>query len=113
MSRLWQDAASIFETASVPSSAQSEPSDFAILIDRQNGLRMLMDAAGWQVDALRSEYGATAAYTVKRTSQALTVEGQDSQSRCVLSKSLGGQLPFSGMHGLPHHLIRPQPHLIA
>jgi hypothetical protein len=31
----------------------------------------------------------------------------------MLSKSLAGQLPFSGTFGLPHHLIRPQQPRIA
>ncbi len=105
MSRLWQDAASILETAS-SSSDQSSASDFAILIDHNNGLRMLMNAEGWRLDTLQNEYGAAAAYTVKRTAQSVTVEAQDGQSRCILSKSIPGSLPFSRMHGLPQHLIR-------
>lgn len=110
MSRIWQDAASILETASA--SGAGESSDFAILIDHQNGLRMV-NAAGWQLDALCREYQASAAFAVKRTACAVVVEAQDGENRCVLTKSTSGQLPFSAMHGLPQHLIRPERVLLA
>jgi hypothetical protein len=108
--RIWEDAASILETASA--AGQNEPSDIAILIDRQNGMR-IVNADGWQLDALCREYQAAAAYTVKRTSRSVVVEAQDGQTQCVLKKSIGGQLPFSAMSGIPQHLIRPDRVLLA
>ena len=111
MGRIWEDAASILETASA-AAGQPESSDIAILIDYQNGLR-IVNAGGWQLDALRREYQAAAAYTVKRTSQSVVVEAQDGQSQCTLKKSIGGQLPFSFMSGIPQHLIRPERVLLA
>lgn len=110
MGRIWEDAASILETASA--AGQGDSSDIAILIDYQNGLR-IVNADGWQLDALRREYHAAAAYSVKRTAQSVTVEAQDGQSQCTLKKALGGQLPFSSMHGIPQHLIRPERMLLA
>ena len=110
MGRIWEDAASILETASAAD--PSESSDIAILIDHQNGLR-IVDAGGWQLDALRREYHAAAAYTVKRTSQSVVVEAQDGHSQCTLKRAIGGQLPFSAMHGIPQHLIRPERVLLA
>jgi hypothetical protein len=108
--RIWEDAASILETASA--AGQDESSDIAILIDSQNALR-IVDAGGWQLDALRREYQAAAAYSVKRTAQSVVVEAQDGQSQCTLKKALGGQLPFSAMSGIPQHLIRPERMLLA
>jgi hypothetical protein len=108
--QIWEDAASILETASAAN--QSESSDIAILIDRQNGMR-IVNAGGWQLDALCREYQATSAYTVKRTSQSVVVEAQDGQNRCVLKKSFGGQWPFSAISGIPQHLIRPERVLLA
>ena len=105
MGRIWEDAASILETAST--AGQRESSDIAILIDHQNGLR-IVNAGGWQLDALRREYQAAAAYTVKRTAQSVVVEAQDGQTRCKLTKSIGGQLPFCPSNGIPQHLIRPE-----
>jgi hypothetical protein len=103
--RIWEDAASILEAASAAGS--SESSDIAILIDRQNGVR-IVNADGRQLDALYREYQAASAYSVKRTSGSVVVEGQDGQNRCVLQKSIGGQLPFSATGGIPQHLIRPE-----
>lgn len=111
MGRLWEDAANILETATA-AAGQSESSDIAILIDYQNGLR-IVDAGGWQLDALRREYQAAAAYSVKRTAQSITVEAQDGQTQCTLKKAIGGQLPFSVMNGIPQHLIRPERMLLA
>jgi hypothetical protein len=108
--RIWEDAASILETASA--AGQGDSSDIAILIDYQNGLR-IVNADGWQLDALRREYHAAAAYSVKRTAQSVTVEAQDGQSQCTLKKALGGQLPFSSTYGIPQHLIRPERMLLA
>lgn len=107
MGRIWEDAAGILETASA--AGASESSDIAILIDYQNGLR-IVDASGWELDALRREYRAAAAYSVKRTSQSVVVEAQDGQTQCTLKKSIGGQLPFGMLGGgIPaQHLIRPE-----
>ncbi len=113
MGQIWKDAASILETASAAAAGQSDSSNIAILIDHQNGLR-IVNADGWQLDALRREYHAAAAYTVKRTAQSVVVEGQDGQTHCTLKQSIGGsQLPFSAMNGIPQHLIRPERMLLA
>lgn len=110
MRQIWQDAADILDTASAV--GQSESGDIAILIDFQNGMR-IVDAAGWQLDALRREYSAAAAYSVKRTGHSVMVEAQDGQNQCTMKKSVGGQLPFSAMQGIPQHLIRPERMLLA
>lgn len=110
MRRIWEDAAGILETASAV--GQSESSDIAILVDYQNGLR-IVEASGWQLDALRREYHAAAAYSVKRTGQSVVVEAQDGQSQCTLKRSISGQLPFSAMNGIPQHLIRPERMLLG
>lgn len=110
MSRIWEDAAGILDTASAVD--QTESSDIAIVIDHQNGMR-IVNAGGWQLDALRREYHAAAVYTVKRTAHSVMVEAQDGQTHCTMKKSIGAQLPFSAMSGFPQHLIRPEQVLLA
>lgn len=110
MRQIWEDAADILETASLV--GQSESGDIAILIDHQNGMR-IVDADGWQLDALRREYSAAAAYSVKRTGRSVVVEAQDGQTQCTMKKCVGGQLPFAVMNGIPQHLIRPERMLLG
>ena len=110
MKRFWDDAASIFETASA--ACQEEASEIAILIDQQNGLRIL-DASGWQLDALRREYQADTAYTVKRMAGSVIVEAQNDSSQCTLKKINHRQAIATLTSGMPQHLIRPDRMLSA
>ena len=100
MSRLWEDAAGILETASV----QQEPegSDFAILVDRQNGIR-IVDAAGWRLDALQREYQAETAFLVKRTLTSVRVEAQSGPYLCKLETTLSAGTLAALTGGVAHH----------
>jgi hypothetical protein len=104
VSRFWQDAAGIFETAS--SVTDGSPANLAILVDERNGLR-IVDSAGWTLDALRREYQASTAYTVQRTGHSVVVEAQNSAGSCTFRKSL----PVSALTNLggfiPQHLLQP------
>jgi hypothetical protein len=106
MSRIWQDAMEILETASAH--RESHQSDFAILVDDRNGLRMV-DGTGWQVEALRTEYQATAAFLVKRTPTSVVVQAQSGSDRCEFHRSIGVGALAGLTGGVAHHLIRRQP----
>jgi len=100
MSRLWEDAAGILETAN---SQQSAGSDFAILLDRQNGIR-IVDATGWSLDALRAEYQTGTAFLVTRTATRVRVEAQSGSDHCAMETARKGALPaLTG--GFAHHLV--------
>lgn len=105
MGRIWEDAASILEAASA--AGPGETSDIVILIDRQNGIR-IVNAGGRELDALYREYQAASAYSVKRTARSVEVEARDGENRCVLKRAIGGELPFGAVGGIPQHLIRPE-----
>jgi hypothetical protein len=110
VNRIWEDAAGILETASaVPENGRSE---IAILIDERNSLR-IVDASGWGLDALRREYQASTAYTVKRTSSAVVVEGGSDSDHCTLKKTLNRSALTNLMGSIPHHLVRPERMLLA
>ena len=70
--------------------------DLAILMDRQGGMRML-DAKGWSLPALCTEFGATAAYIVLRRAHSIRIEGWGGGERCLLQRDIGprrmGHLP--------------------
>jgi len=104
MSRLWEDAVGILETASV----QQEPvgPDFAILVDSRKGLR-IVDAAGWRLDAIQTEYQAGTAFLVKRTSTSVQVEAQSGLDRCSLRTTLSSGALAALTGGIAHHLIHP------
>lgn len=105
MSRFWQDAASVFETATA--GAEDGATNLAILVDPRNGLRIL-DGAGWTADSLRREFGASAAYVVTRSLAGVVVEGRNETETCTLRKSFpAGSLTNIG-GTIPHHLVRPQ-----
>ena len=103
MRRFWEDAARIFETASaVQDGADSE---IAILVDARKGVR-IVNAQGWGLDALRREYQASTAYTVKRSSGSVIVEADNGSDHCLLKKNTGSNALTALLGGIPHHLVR-------
>jgi len=100
VSRFWEQAAGILETAA---SGDSE-SDIAIVVDPQNCLR-IMYGSGWNIQALDREFQASAAYTITRTSQAVMVEAQSGSERCMLRKSTGTNPLAILANSVPHHLV--------
>jgi hypothetical protein len=77
----------------------SDAGDFAIVIDRQGGMRML-DARGWSLPALCAEFGAAAVYTVERRGRTVRVEGWGGGERCLIQRNLGPRRP-SDLCGMP------------
>jgi len=107
VSRFLQDAVSILDTASAES--DNPQSEFAILIDRHNGFR-IVEGAGWQLEALRNDYHATTAFLVKRTPDSVSVTAQNGSERCDLRRSSGkGVLADLTGGVIAHHLIRREP----
>lgn len=104
MNRFWQDAASIFETAAAVN--DGETAKMAILVDERNGLR-IVQSEGWTLEALRREYRASTAYTVTRTANSVSVEGQNADESCTFTKKLSAAALTNLGGYLPHHLIRP------
>ncbi|HEX4771602.1 MAG TPA: hypothetical protein VH351_12265 [Bryobacteraceae bacterium] len=110
MTGLWQDAISILETASA--ARESGPSEIAILIDDRNGMR-IVDAAGWQLDALKREYSAKTAYTVKRRNGSVLVEASSGGDQFTLKKNLAKNPLAAMISTIPHHLVAPQQALLS
>jgi hypothetical protein len=102
--RFWQDAASVFETASA--AADGTPLQMAILIDNRNGMR-IVDSTGWTADALRREYSADTAYTVIRSGNTIAVEGYNGHETCSLKKKAPANAFHALLGGIAPHLVRP------
>jgi hypothetical protein len=105
MIRMWKDAVGILETAS--GQQETAGSDFAILLDHGNSIR-IVDAVGWRLEALQTEYQAGTAFLVKRTSTSVRVEAQSGVNHCALQTTLvsGSWAALTG--GVAPHLIRPE-----
>ena len=82
VSRFLDDAVRIFETA-VTAGAEAASNDFGILLDGSGGLR-IVEAAGWNPEALRVHHGASALYRVTRRGAELQVTGSAPGHSCLL-----------------------------
>jgi hypothetical protein len=81
MSRFWNDAVQVLETAS-HSTQDGFSSDFAVIVDGAGTLRIVA-AEGWSPEGLRSEYGGTV-YHISRTGRDICVEGRAPGMSCTL-----------------------------
>ena len=78
MSRFFQDAIRVFETAS------QGADNLGILVDASGALR-IAPADGWRPDALREHYGARSVFQVSHGPSGLRVEARSGQYSCVLT----------------------------
>jgi hypothetical protein len=101
MSRFWNDAVRVLETASqAPHDGFS--SDLALIIGADGGLRMV-GAVGWSIEGLRSVYGG-AVYRVTRSGHEVCVEGRAPGMSCLLRGPLTTPpLQESAPRNLPNH----------
>lgn len=78
-----EDAERIFESAIAAATVDPNRSDIAILIDSERAIR-IVDAAGWQLDSLQANYGATTVYRVAREESGVRLEGRSGERYCRL-----------------------------
>ena len=78
-----EDAERIFESAMAAAAVDSDHSEVAILLDSRRAIR-IVDAAGWQLDSLQSDYGATTVFRVARGASGVCLEGRSGQRSCRL-----------------------------
>jgi hypothetical protein len=81
VSRFWDHAAEIFETARRTPRDEGHD-EMAVVLDGAGGLRLVM-ASGWTAEGLRAEYGG-AVYHVTRTARDVCVEGRTAGMSCTL-----------------------------
>ena len=95
MSRFWNDAMQVFETASCAPRDGSSP-ELGILIDHSGALR-IVTAEGWSSEGLQAHYGARTVYHVRHTREGVFVDGRGPGMSC----SLHGRQPALPAPGLP------------
>jgi hypothetical protein len=78
-----EDAERIFESAMAAAAVDPDQSEVAILLDSRRAIR-IVDAAGWQLDSLQADYGATTVYRVARGASGVCLEGRSGQRSCRL-----------------------------
>ena len=83
MSAFLQQAEEIFATART---AGAEDSEMAVLVDHAGGIR-LVDAAGWDTEALRIDRGARAVYRISRFRGRVRLEGRTRGQCCFLDSA--------------------------
>lgn len=83
MSPFLEQAAAIFGTAG----ESHEQCDWAILLSPEGAIRVT-DGTGWELEGLRLDSGAAAAYRVTRRAGGLKVEGRRAGERCVFESRL-------------------------
>ena len=81
MSRFWEDAIGVLETA-----VRGDGEELGILVDELGAIRIVA-AAGWRSDALQAHYGARTVYQVSHTPSGVRVTGRSGRRSCVLEES--------------------------
>lgn len=75
------NAVSLLDSAESALRAGYAPSDMAILISPEGGIRMVT-GSDWTLDALQSHHGAQTAYRVSQHDRKVLVEGKDGSRTC-------------------------------
>jgi hypothetical protein len=83
MEAFWADAESIFETARAGCKGDSPDCDWAIVIGQQGHIHVL-EASGWALGGLTSQYGTGTVYHLTRQQGNVRVEGRRGAERCLL-----------------------------
>jgi hypothetical protein len=83
MEAFWADAESIFETARAGYEGDSPDCDWAFVIGQQGHIHIL-EASGWALGALTSQYGTGTVYHLTRQRGNVRVEGRRGAERCLL-----------------------------
>jgi hypothetical protein len=106
VSRFWNDALEILDTASRAPQAGSA-TNLAVVVERSGGLRIVA-AEGWSAEGLQSHFGAAAVYQVTHTPRAVRVEGRGPGMSCTLRSPAGRPwaCPTAPVTSLPPHPSR-------
>lgn len=107
MSRFFDDAVNIFETASAAPAADASP-DLDILIDAAGRLH-IVQTPGWRPDALRLHYGARTSYRVTRSRDRVQVEGYGPGGTCFLQSEEPRVASLHLPGGVPQYTVVAAP----
>lgn len=82
MSRFYDNAVRILDTAESAAKAGHTPSEMTILITPEGGIRMVADS-DWPLDSLQAHHGAKMVYRVSQRASTVRVEGRADSRTCL------------------------------
>jgi hypothetical protein len=86
VSRFVDNAVSLLDAAESALRAGNPPSDMAILISPEGGIRMVADS-DWPLESLCAHHGARTAYRITGQEQRVRVEGKDGNRTCTFESA--------------------------
>jgi hypothetical protein len=85
VSRFFEDARSVFETALAAARAGQCSAGLTILVGGESGIHIVTES-DWPLESLRLHHGAGAAYRVADRAGRVTVEGSSASLHCRLEQ---------------------------
>ncbi len=82
VSRFWEDAQKVFETARCSLEAGHEISETTILVSPEGGISLIVDS-DWPLNSLQAHRGAVVAYRVSQQRGKLRLEGRAGSQTCL------------------------------
>lgn len=100
MSALLKDAEEIFATAQA---AGANDCDYSIVVGHDGGIHLIADA-DWALESLRTHYGASAAFRVKRGGEGVRVEARNAAGSCLLTAARPERALLPSLADFPRYL---------
>lgn len=91
MSRFLDNAREILETAEHAMQAGQSPSQLAILVGVEGGIRIVAES-DWPLEALQREHGAKMAYRVQTATDRVSVDGREGLRTCHFETAAPAQV---------------------
>lgn len=101
MSGFLDNARQIFETAENAMLAGEAPSELAILVGGEGGIRIIA-GSDWPLESLQREHGASMAYQVSANSKGVRVVGREGVRTCQFETPAPAQTARLLLNAVPH-----------
>lgn len=81
MSRFVENAVKLMKAAESAVEAGNSPTDMAILISREGGIRMVANST-WPLESLQAYHGSQTAYRISQQNQKVRIDGREDGRTC-------------------------------
>ncbi len=112
VSRFIDNATDILEAAENVMMTGQAPSELAILLGVEGGIRIVADS-DWPLESLQREHGAQSAYRVSSTSDGVRVEGREGLRTCHFETTTPAQVAHLMLNAVPRCYSFAQPALAS
>ena len=100
MSRFWQDAVQVLETAT------EGDAELGLLVDESGAIR-IVDATGWRPEALQAHYGVRTVFQVSHTASTVRVMGRCGDRSCTMEADRPARRVPPLPVGMPLYTVSP------